>query len=129
MVIGGGQRAGRLRRFCANPRDFEVTLVRQEPHPPDERPPLTKGVLTGKTTREHCLIWRDEDDAWRNVDLRLGVCAGAIDREAKRVQLSDGAKLDYDTLVLAMGSSVRRFSVEGAALKGVHYLRNIDDCW
>jgi len=30
-------------------------------------------------------------------------------------------------LVLATGSSVRRFSVEGAHLTGVHHLRNIDD--
>jgi 3-phenylpropionate/trans-cinnamate dioxygenase ferredoxin reductase subunit len=128
VVIGGGQAGGRLTQILgANPRDFEVTLVCQEPHPPYERPPLTKGVLNGKTTREHCLIWRGEDDAWRSVDLRLGVSAIAIDREAKQVHLSDGKELGFDTLVLAMGSSVRRFSVEGAALKGVHYLRNIDD--
>jgi 3-phenylpropionate/trans-cinnamate dioxygenase ferredoxin reductase component len=128
VVIGGGQAGGRLTQILgANPRDFEVTLACQEPHPPYERPPLTKGVLTGQTTREHCLIWRDQDDAWRNVELRLGVSADAIDREAKWVRLSDGAKLGYDTLVFAMGSSVRRFSVEGATLKGVHYLRNIDD--
>ena len=128
VVIGGGQAGGRLTQILgAAPRGFEVTLVCEEPHPPYERPPLTKGVLTGKTTREGCLIWRDEDDAWRNVELRLGVSAIAIDREAKSVQLSDGVKLGYDTLVLAMGSSVRRFSVEGVALKGVHYLRNIDD--
>jgi 3-phenylpropionate/trans-cinnamate dioxygenase ferredoxin reductase component len=128
VVIGGGQAGGRLTQILgANPRDFDVTLVCEEPHPPYERPPLTKGVLTGKTTREHCLIWREEDDAWRNVELRLGVSAIAIDREANRVHLSDGEKLGYDTLVLATGSSVRRFSVEGAALKGVHYLRNIDD--
>jgi 3-phenylpropionate/trans-cinnamate dioxygenase ferredoxin reductase subunit len=48
-------------------------------------------------------------------------------RHTKSVHLSVGAKLDYDILVMARGSSVRRFSVERAALKGVHYLRNIDD--
>jgi 3-phenylpropionate/trans-cinnamate dioxygenase ferredoxin reductase component len=128
VVVGGGQAGGRLTQILgASSRDFQVTLVCQEPHPPYERPPLTKGVLTGKTTREHCLIWRKEDDAWRNVELWLGVSADAINRDSKSVHLSDGAKLDYDSLVLATGSSVRRFSVEGDALKGVHYLRNIDD--
>jgi 3-phenylpropionate/trans-cinnamate dioxygenase ferredoxin reductase component len=128
VVVGGGQAGGRLTQILGGySRDLQVTLVCQEPHPPYERPPLTKGVLTGKATREQCLIWRKEDDAWRTVGLRLGVSADAIDRDAKSVCLSDGAKLDYDSLVLATGSSVRRFLVEGAALKGVHYLRNIDD--
>jgi 3-phenylpropionate/trans-cinnamate dioxygenase ferredoxin reductase subunit len=128
VVIGGGQAGGRLTQILsAYTHDFQVTLVCQEPHPPYERPPLTKGILTGETTFEHCLIWRKEDEAWRSVDLRLGVSAVAIDRDARSVHLSDGARLDYDMLVLATGSSVRRFSVEGAQLKGVQYLRNIDD--
>ena len=120
--------AGSRQILAANPRDFQVTLVCQEPHPPYERPPLTKGILTGRTTLEHCLIWRDEDDAWRNVDLRLGVSADRDrSRRRNRFRPLDGVKLDYDILVLATGSSVRRFSVEGAELSGVHYLRNIDD--
>lgn len=128
VVVGGGQAGGRLTQIlAAYPHDFQLTLVCQEPHPPYERPPLTKGILTGNATLEHCLIWRKQDDAWRNVDLRLGVSAVAIDRDARSVQISDGAKLDYDVLVLATGSSVRRFSVVGAELRGVHYLRNIDD--
>jgi 3-phenylpropionate/trans-cinnamate dioxygenase ferredoxin reductase component len=128
LVVGGGEAGGRLTQVLgAYPRDFQVTTVCQEPHPPYERPPLTKGVLTGKTTRQQCLIWREGDEAWRNVELRLAVSADFINRDAKSVHLSDGAKLDYDSLVLATGSSVRRFSVEGAALNRVHYLRNIDD--
>jgi 3-phenylpropionate/trans-cinnamate dioxygenase ferredoxin reductase subunit len=128
VVVGGGQAGGRLTQILgAYPNDFQVTLVCQEPHPPYERPPLTKGILTGKTTLEDCLIWRKQDDAWRNVDLRLGVSAVAINRDARSVQISDGARLDYDVLVLATGASVRRFSVAGAELAGVHYLRNIDD--
>ena len=115
VVVGGGQAGGRLTQIlAAYPHDFQLTLVCQEPHPPYERPPLTKGILTGNATLEHCLIWRKQDDAWRNVDLRLGVSAVAIDRDARSVQISDGAKLDYDVLVLATGSSVRRFSVVGA---------------
>jgi 3-phenylpropionate/trans-cinnamate dioxygenase ferredoxin reductase component len=128
VVVGGGQAGGRLTQILgAYPNDFQVTLVCQEPHPPYERPPLTKGILTGKTTLVDCLIWRKQDDAWRNVDLRLGVSAVAINRDARSVQISDGARLDYDVLVLATGASVRRFSVAGAELAGVHYLRNIDD--
>jgi 3-phenylpropionate/trans-cinnamate dioxygenase ferredoxin reductase subunit len=84
-----GSAGGRLTQILGPcPHDFQVTLVCQEPHPPYERPPLTKGVLTGKTTREQCLIWREDDDASRNVELRLGVSADAINRDAKSVLLS-----------------------------------------
>ena len=128
VVIGGGQAGGRLTQLLAADRaELRVTLVCQEAHPPYERPPLTKGILTGKTTLEQCLIWPKEDDAWRDVELRLGVSASAIDRDKKVVRLSDGGKLEYDVLVLATGSSVRRSSVEGSELNGVHYLRNIQE--
>ena len=128
VVIGGGQAGGRLTQLLAADRaELRVTLVCQEAHPPYERPPLTKGILTGKTTLEQCLIWPKEDDAWRDVELRLGVSASAIDRDKKAVRLSDGRKLEYDVLVLATGSSVRRSSVEGAELNGVQYLRNIKE--
>ena len=128
VVIGGGQAGGRLTQLLAADRaELRVTLVCQEAHPPYERPPLTKGILTGKTTLDQCLIWPKEDDAWRDVELRLGVSASAIDRDKKAVRLSDGRKLEYDVLVLATGSSVRRSSVEGSELNGVHYLRNIQE--
>jgi 3-phenylpropionate/trans-cinnamate dioxygenase ferredoxin reductase subunit len=128
VVIGGGQAGGRLAQVLGTrPDEIHTTIVCQELHPPYQRPPLTKGVLTGAATLDQCLIWLPQDDAWRNVDLRTGVSADAVDRQAKTVLLSDGSTLAYDFLAIATGSVVRRLSVEGTDLKGVHYLRDIDD--
>lgn len=66
--------------------------------------------------------YRDHD-----VDLRLGATVTAIDRDASEVVLDDGARVGYDALLLATGSSPRHLRVPGAELEGVHYLRYLDD--
>jgi 3-phenylpropionate/trans-cinnamate dioxygenase ferredoxin reductase subunit len=127
VIIGGGQAGGRLAQALANAdAPFDVTMVCREPHPPYERPPLSKGVLLRTATLDDCLIWPKGDKAWAAVDLRLGVSAGSIERAAKTVQLDDGQTIAYDHLVLATGSRVRRLSVPGSDLGNIHCLRSID---
>jgi 3-phenylpropionate/trans-cinnamate dioxygenase ferredoxin reductase component len=65
--------------------------------------------------------------ASRAIDLYLGVRAEELDAAARRIRLSDGRTLKYDRLLVATGSRVRRLDVPGADLRGVHYLRSIDD--
>jgi NADH dehydrogenase len=55
-------------------------------------------------------IFRDED----NVNFRLGTVTG-INVPARKIQLEDGAEIDYDYLVLAGGATVNYFGTRGAA--------------
>ncbi len=41
--------------------------------------------------------------------------------------LEDGRVLDYDSLILATGSRVRKLGVPGGDLPGIHYIRTMDD--
>ncbi len=128
VIIGGGQAGGRLAQLLAGEADgFDVTLVCQEPHPPYERPPLSKGILLGTARLETCLLWPDSDPAWTRVERRTGVSAEAIHRKSKTVRLSTGERLAYDLLVLATGSSVRRLVCPGSDLDAIYHLRNVDD--
>jgi len=128
VIVGGGQAGGRLAQALARDADrFAITLVCREAHPPYERPPLSKGVLLGTDSFDKCVIWPSDDPAWSEVDLRLAVSAERIDRAAKSVRLADGRALGYDVLVLATGSDLRRLSVQGSGLDGIHGLRTIDD--
>jgi 3-phenylpropionate/trans-cinnamate dioxygenase ferredoxin reductase subunit len=103
--------------------DGTISLIGAEGHLPYQRPPLSKDYLAGKADRDSVLV---HDQAWyqrQQIDLRLGVPVISLDRAARQVRLSDGARLPYDKLLIATGSSPRRL----ADASGVHYLRTIDD--
>lgn len=101
----------------------QIVLIGDEPELPYERPPLSKTVLLGKDEPEvaqlHDQAWYDE----KNIELRLGTEATAIDTAGRRVTLADGTEVGYDKLLIATGSRVRKLDVPGADLAGVHYLR------
>jgi 3-phenylpropionate/trans-cinnamate dioxygenase ferredoxin reductase component len=103
--------------------DGQLTLIGAEEHLPYERPPLSKDYLAGKAERDSVFV---HDQSWyqeREIDLRLGRPAAAIDRGTRQVRLDDGVGLPYDKLLITTGSSPRRLT----DATGVHYLRTIDD--
>ena len=61
------------------------------------------------------------------ITLQLDTPIVAIDRDKKCLQVENREDIGYDKLVIATGSRVRRLPIEGAELKGVHYLRSIAD--
>ena len=107
--------------------DGAVVLLGDEPHRPYERPPLSKEYLQGKSPRDKVFVHPEGWYAEHDVDLRLGVTANGIDLQARRVLTSDGASVQYDSLLLATGSTPRRLALPGSELGGVLYLRRLDD--
>ena len=63
----------------------------------------------------------------RNVTLELGTRADTLEPSSRRLRLGDGRVLDYDGLLLATGSRVRRLDSPGSDLAGIHYLRTTAD--
>ena len=128
VIIGAGQAAGQcalsLRR---NGFEGSITLVGDEPHPPYQRPPLSKAYLSGEIGEDR--LWVQTPEAWadQRVELESGVRATAIHPTEKIVALENGTSLPFDHLVFASGSRVRTLPVSGAELQGVRYLRNIAD--
>jgi 3-phenylpropionate/trans-cinnamate dioxygenase ferredoxin reductase subunit len=104
-----------------------IVLVGDEPTLPYNRPPLSKKFLTGELERERLLLRSAHFYENAHVETRLGVRATAIDRTAQRVRLSDGGELNYDKLLLCVGSKPRRLEIPGFDLAGVHYLRTMAD--
>ena len=60
-------------------------------------------------------------------EVHLNSPVDGIDRTAQRLITVDGKEIAYTKLILALGSRVRKVSVAGSKLDGVHYLRNIED--
>ncbi|MCV7153418.1 nitrite reductase large subunit NirB [Mycolicibacterium pyrenivorans] len=61
------------------------------------------------------------------VEVRLGSRVTAVDRAAKVVTTADGARIDYDALVLATGSYAFVPPVPGRDLPSCHVYRTLDD--
>ena len=61
------------------------------------------------------------------VELYLGTAVTSLDPASRTVTTATGARLGYDKLLLATGSTPRRLSLPGSDLDGVHYLRSVDD--
>ncbi|MGV9194636.1 NAD(P)/FAD-dependent oxidoreductase [Microbacterium sp. MC2] len=129
MVIIGGGVAGGTAAATLRREGFEgdVTLIAEEPHPPHQRPPLSKGYLAGTEDIDAVLLHPADWYAEHGIDLRQGVTATRLDPSARTVALADGATLTYDSVLLATGASPRPLPIPGADLPGVHMLRRIED--
>ena len=104
-----------------------ITLLGAEPHAPYQRPPLSKGFLQGDTPEAQLNMRPAEMLLKKEIDLRVGAGATAIDRSAKQVRLADGSWLPYEGLALCTGAHLRRLPLPGAKLDGVFGLRSLDD--
>lgn len=127
-IIGAGQ-AGLQAALSLRQGGFEgeVVLLGGEPHLPYQRPPLSKQLLKGEWTAERCALRKQAFLESQQIIVRPGTRATALDAAARLVTLEDGARLGWDHLVIATGSSLNRLPVPGAELRGVHYLRTLDD--
>lgn len=135
LVIIGASYAGVQLAASARELGFEapIVLLGDELHAPYQRPPLSKGLLLGKTAEDQLALRGPDFYAEQCIDLRLGVRATAIDLATRRVQLEglegleDGDHLHYGWLALATGARCRPLEVPGAELQGVYRLRSLDD--
>jgi 3-phenylpropionate/trans-cinnamate dioxygenase ferredoxin reductase subunit len=128
VIAGAGQAAAQaIQTLQAKGFDGRIILVGEEPYVPYERPPLSKAYLAGDLPEEKLYFKKPEYYVEKGIDFRPKTTVTHIAPADRRVTLSDGTTLGYDQLLLATGSRVRRLTIPGHDLKGVHYLRSIDD--
>ena len=124
VIVGAGQ-AGfqvaaslRLEGF-----DGSITLIGDEPGLPYQRPPLSKGFMTGKQAIEGIALRPTPFYEKQRVELVAGDKVIQIDRAGSTVTLASGRRIPYGKLVLAVGARNRTLPLPGAVLDGVCYLR------
>lgn len=100
-----------------------ITVVGSENHPPYDRPPLSKQLLTGRVDPDATALGPTGD---LGVDWLLGVTATGVDLDRRRVRLDGAGELGFDALVIATGSEARTLALL-ADRPGVHLLRTLDD--
>ncbi|MDT0454925.1 FAD-dependent oxidoreductase [Streptomyces sp. DSM 41527] len=106
--------------------DGRLVIVGDECHRPYDRPPLSKGFLTGATTDQGQLALADaEEIAELDAEWLLGTRATGLDTGGRTVLLDGGRSLTTDGVVLATGATPRL--LPGPMPAGAHTLRTLDD--
>jgi len=128
VIIGGGHAAGQVAASLRQ-EGYEgaITVMGDEPHPPYQRPPLSKAYLAGEQGIEKVYLRPENFYESKNITLRKGVRVNAIDTQAQTVTTESGDTVEWEHLIIATGTRPRQLPVPGADLKGVHYLRTIAD--
>lgn len=128
VIVGAGQAGGwaaqTLRKEGYAGR---IVLIGDETHPPHERPPLSKSVLSGEALPQSTWLQKAEAFEALRLDWRPGARVARIDRATKRLELASGDEVSYDKLILCTGGRARRLALPGADSVAVHTLRTIDD--
>ncbi|MFF0716514.1 NAD(P)/FAD-dependent oxidoreductase [Streptomyces bauhiniae] len=122
VTIVGASLAGlyAARELRAQGYDGRLVVVGDEPHPPYDRPPLSKDFLTGRADEDRLALTDAEETAGLDAEWLLGVRAQGLDTGARTVLLADRRTIPTDGLVIATGAQARR-------LPGALTLRTLDD--
>ncbi|MGH8212760.1 MAG: NAD(P)/FAD-dependent oxidoreductase [Rhodanobacteraceae bacterium] len=122
LILGAGM-AGSAAAKGIRARDAKgtIALLGAEPHPPYDRPPLSKDLWNGKKSPEE--IWRDIESL--RATLFPGRHATAIDLQKKTVRDDHGDHFRYGKLLIATGGTPRR--IAGLGGERVIYYRTLDD--
>jgi nitrite reductase (NADH) large subunit len=104
---------------------FDITVLAEEPRPAYDRVQLS-AFFSGKTADDLSLV-SPSYFASSGIALKLNERAVSIDREARKVRASSGAELEYDVLVLALGSYPFVPPIPGRDRPDCHVYRTIED--
>lgn len=128
VIVGAGQAGGRAAEALrVNGFAGAITVIGDEPHPPYERPQLSKAMLA---THDAVPTYLRSSEEWlQSLDVNLVTATRAIacDADRKIVSTADGRAFAYDRLLLATGTRPRHLVTLGEKGPPAHYLRNIED--
>lgn len=128
VLVVGASAAGLATAESLRRRGFggTVRLVGAEPHPPYDRPPLSKQVLVGDWDSGRTVLRPPGALAELGIETLLGRSAVSLDTARHEVVLDDGTPLPYTDLVVATGLTPRRLG-PFTDLAGVHTVRTLED--
>jgi 3-phenylpropionate/trans-cinnamate dioxygenase ferredoxin reductase subunit len=129
VIIGGSHAAvslaAQLRHLSP---EAEITIISADKEVPYQRPPLSKGYMSGKVTFDQVVLRPEDWYGPNHIELFRDARAEAVDRHARIVTLTDGGKVSYDRLIFATGALPRRLPSEiGGHLPNVYVMRDHGD--
>jgi 3-phenylpropionate/trans-cinnamate dioxygenase ferredoxin reductase subunit len=125
IIIGGGLAgASAVEGIREKDQTGTIAMFVQEPHLPYDRPPLTKGLWTGKTKEAELLVHDDAFYRKQQVRIFRDTRIVKIDRKKKEVLDIPGNAYAYSRLLIATGGTPRMLPFGNGV---VAYYRTWDD--
>jgi 3-phenylpropionate/trans-cinnamate dioxygenase ferredoxin reductase component len=104
LIIGGGMTADcAVRGIRQLDGEGSIGLIGEEPYPPYDRPPLSKGLWRGDSIKD---IWRNTQE--QGVEVHLGLRAQLLEPQNRRLTDERGEVYTFEKLLLATGGRPRR---------------------
>lgn len=126
-IVGAGQAAASLALRLRHGGYFgALTIFGDEPHPPYQRPPLSKAYLKREWTVDRLYLRPAEFWSGLGVDVVTGAPVTALDPAARTLEVG-GRSVAWTKLALATGTRPRPLPPEFADLSGVYELRSLAD--
>jgi nitrite reductase (NADH) large subunit len=130
VIIGNGiagiLTASKLRELDSDPENLEIEIYTREPYEYYARIRLPEACAS-QLTAEDLEIYKPDWYAKKHVQVYKNTEVVEIDRPAKEIVLKNGTRVEYDKLVLAMGSDSFKLPIPNADLHGVFTIREYGD--
>src|SRR5436309_1468972 len=111
VVIVGGGSGGDAAAFALRKKGFqgEVVIVSADQDRPYDRPYLSKEFLRGEVELQKVYLHGEDEYDRQGIKLHLSARATGGSLSERRLVLEGGKSLEFDTLVLSLGGTPRRF--------------------
>ena len=103
----------------------ELVVIGDEPHPPYNRPPLSKEVLAEHV--DHAAVAFPLAEILDDVTWKYGSAVVSSDLEHQSLTLASGENVAFEHLIIATGLRSRRCEFENTPAAGTHAIRSLDD--
>jgi NADPH-dependent 2,4-dienoyl-CoA reductase/sulfur reductase-like enzyme len=129
VIAGGGMVAGYAAKELASRelKPGELMIVSADKALPYERPPLSKGFLSGRETESGILINPADWYREHGIEVRLQTSLIDMDVKSKSLRTSAGDVVEFQNVLLATGARARKLDCPGSELANVFYLRSMLD--
>ncbi len=128
VILGGGQSACyAAHEIRKNNNKPNISIISNERYLPYERPPLSKDCLIDKMQFDDCSFFQKEFYEKNNIKIFHEESAEELNFNSQRVQTSKRKNVPYDKLLIALGSSNKKFLENGVNSENFFYLRDINE--
>ncbi|SAK52183.1 FAD-dependent pyridine nucleotide-disulfide oxidoreductase [Caballeronia calidae] len=129
MLIVGAGAAGAAACSALREAGFDgrIVLAGDDARVPYDRTSLSKFTLAGDMPPDDVPPLLDSEFFEKHGIERIESQAVKLDAKAKRAELANGQKIDYDAALVCTGGVPKPLDIPGANLKRVHLLRTRDD--